>query len=84
MKNFWRSTIGKVLLTIVLVILPVIPVLSSPAVPDPSYELTVISLLHVFLLFWLVGVWYSLQWYSYIAFLAVIAVLVLVWRGGRR
>jgi hypothetical protein len=84
MKNFLESAIGKVLLTIVLIILPVIPVWSAPAVPNPTFELTAISLLQGFLIYWLVGVWYTAEWYSFVAFLAVVVLIVLVWRGSRR
>jgi hypothetical protein len=82
-KNFLRSTLGRVLLTIVLVILPVIPVWSAPVIPNPTYELAWISLLQVVLIYWMVGVWYEMEWYSFVAFLGVVALIVLVWRGIR-
>jgi hypothetical protein len=81
MKTFLKTIIGKVLLTIVMAILPVIPVWSAPVIPNPTYELTTISLLQVVLIFWMVGVRYAAEWYSFVAFLAVIALIVYVWRG---
>jgi hypothetical protein len=83
-KNFLESSIGKVLLTFVLIILPVIPVWRAPAVPNPTYELTSIPLLQVVFIYWMVGVWYGVEWYSIVAFLAVVTLIVLVWRGSRR
>ena len=84
MKKFLQSTPGKLLLTIVLVILPAIPVWSAPVVPHPIYELTWISLLQIVLIYWMVGVRYGMEWYSFVAFLAVMALIVLVWRGVKR
>jgi hypothetical protein len=83
-KDFLESGIGKVLLTFVLITLPVIPVWRAPAVPNPTYELTSIPLFRVLFIYWMAGVWYVVEWYSIVAFLAVMALIVFVWRGSGR
>ena len=82
MKKVW-STLGKISLTILLFILPVVPVWSAPVIPNPSYERAWISLLQLVLLYWTMGVRYRAEWYSCLAFLVVIALMVFVWRGVR-
>lgn len=62
MKKFLKSAIGKVLLTIVLAILPAIPVWSAPVVSHPTYALSWVSLLQVLLIFWMVGIHYVAGW----------------------
>lgn len=84
MKKYTGTIIGKLLLTILLVSLPVIPVWRAPVIPNPIYELAWISLLQILGLYWLVGVRYGAEWYSYVFFLAVVTLIVLVWRGKRQ
>ena len=81
MKRFLKSAIGKVLLTSLLVILPVIPVWSALVVPHPIFALTWVSLLQLILIYWMVGIHYAAAWYSWLAFLVVVALIVLVWLG---
>ena len=73
MKYIKKALINTALF-FVLGLLPVIPVMSAPVIPDPVYQLEWITGLGflIMLLVPLAGVSYQWRWYSFIAIFALI------------
>lgn len=78
MKHRILSLFVRAVFLVVALFLPVIPVQTSPVIPNPSYRLNFVSLYTIFEPF-TVGMRHRTYWYS---FLAAVALLILAYVLG--
>ena len=90
MKSFLQSKtvpfILKIVVTLLLIFLPIIPIWSAPVVEHPVASLRWFSIWQIVsrAIFPYAGVTYHWVWYSFAIFLALIAGLIAVWGVRRR